>query len=110
MKILAIILLTAFAICAQDTERPVVQITYPANYSTVTVNTKVTITATATDNVRVLWVQFMVDGKSLCVDTEFPYSCDWTPTRKKDYNVFAKAIDPSSNSGTAQAHLVTAGR
>jgi chitodextrinase len=59
-----------------DTTLPVVSITAPANNATV--SNLITITATSTDNVGVVGVQFKLDGVNLgAEDAVAPYSISW---------------------------------
>ncbi|HXG22698.1 MAG TPA: Ig-like domain-containing protein, partial [Methylomirabilota bacterium] len=57
-----------------DTQPPVVSLTAPANGATVS-GSAVTVSATASDNVGVVGVQFRLDGANLgSEDTSAPYS------------------------------------
>ena len=59
-----------------DTTAPTVSITAPANGATV--SGTVTVSATASDNVGVVGVQFLLDGANLgAEDTSSPYSISW---------------------------------
>ena len=86
-----------------DTIAPTVSITSPANGATVPRKSTITITATASDNVGVTRVEFLVDGALQCTDTTAPYSCNWrvpnTPNR--NYQLSARAFDLAGNSGMA---------
>ena len=63
-----------------DTTPPTVSITAPANGATVS-GTAVTVSATASDNVGVVGVQFKLDGANLgAEDTTSPYSVTWNST------------------------------
>ena len=65
---------------AGDTTAPTVSVTAPA--SGATVSGTVTLTATAADNVKVVGVQFLLDGNSLgAEDTKAPYGVSWNTTR-----------------------------
>ena len=65
---------------APDTTPPTVSITAPANGATVS-GTVVTVSATASDNVGVVGVQFKLDGANLgAEDTTSPYSVTWNST------------------------------
>lgn len=57
-----------------DTIAPTVSITNPANGAIVARKSTVTITATASDNVGVTRVDFLVNGALQCSDTTAPYS------------------------------------
>ena len=61
---------------ASDTTPPSVSVTAPANASTV--NGLITLTASASDNVGVVGVQFRIDGTAFGTeDTSAPYSASW---------------------------------
>jgi hypothetical protein len=91
-----------------DTENPVVIITAPTG-GTVARKALVTIQATATDNVGVISVNFLVNGLTVCTDTSQPYSCQWqTPgAPNKTYQILAQARDAASNIGNSQTVTVT---
>src|SRR5262249_46258091 len=62
-----------------DTTPPTVSITAPANATTVTGS--VAVSATASDNVGVVGVQFLLDGANLgAEDTATPYTTTWNTT------------------------------
>jgi hypothetical protein len=78
---------------------------------TVTVPRKsnVTITATASDNVGVTRVEFLVNGALQCTDTTAPYSCNWrTPAApNKTFQLQARAFDLANNSASATVTVRT---
>lgn len=86
-----------------DNVAPTVAITNPANNGTVLRKSNVTITATASDNVGVARVDFLVDGALECSDTTAPYSCVWRVPNAKNrtYQVQARAFDAAGNNATA---------
>ncbi len=86
-----------------DTTAPTVSITNPANNATVARRSTVTITATASDNVGVTRVEFLVNGALQCTDTTVAYSCNWNVpnTRNQTYQLQARAFDQAGNVGTA---------
>ena len=90
-----------------DNIAPTVSITNPANGANVTRRTTITITATASDNVGVTRVEFLVDGALQCTDTVAPYSCNWkvpnTPNRT--YQLSARAFDAATNAGLASIQV-----
>jgi len=90
-----------------DNTPPTVLITYPADGSTFARRSKVTITATATDNVAVAKVEFYVKGKLQCVGTTGPYTCNWNVPSKpsQTYQLQAKAYDAKGN--TALSAIIT---
>src|SRR5206468_12630419 len=62
-----------------DTTPPSVSISAPA--SGATVSGSVTVSASASDNIGVAGVQFLVDGANLgAEDTSSPYSVSWNTT------------------------------
>ncbi len=91
-----------------DIDPPVVSITSPAEGATV--NGVVTITATATDNVSVTQVEFLVDGVVLATDTAAPYSANWDSDQAAlgAHVLTARATDPTGNVGVSPAVNVTA--
>jgi glucose/arabinose dehydrogenase len=90
-----------------DTIAPTVSITSPANGAIVARRSTVTITATASDNVGVTRVEFLVNGALQCTDTTAPYSCAWPVpnTRNQTYQLLARAFDQAGNVGTASVQV-----
>lgn len=89
-----------------DVIPPTVAITNPADGAIVTRRSTVTITATASDNVGVTRVEFLVDGALQCTDTTAPYSCNWTvPNSRTTHQLQARAFDQASNSATANIQV-----
>lgn len=86
-----------------DNIAPTVAITSPANGATVLRKSTVTITATASDNVGVTRVEFLVNGALQCTDTAAPYSCAWRVPNPmgKTYQLQARAFDAAGNSAAA---------
>lgn len=92
-----------------DTTPPTVSLTAPANGATVS-GASVTLSATASDNVGVASVQFLLDGNSLgAPDTAAPYSLSWdsTKTTNGSHTLGAQAKDAAGNVGTATTVTVT---
>ncbi len=92
-----------------DTTLPTAAITAPANNSTVS-GTTVNITATATDNVGVVGVQFKLDGANLGVEvTTSPYSFTWDTTTAVNgsHSLTAVARDSTGNTATSAPVAVT---
>lgn len=88
---------------AGDTAAPTVSITAPAANATVS-GSSVTISATASDNVGVVGVQFKVDGSNIGVeDTSAPYSVTWNTTSASNgsHAITAVARDAANNSTTS---------
>jgi alpha-tubulin suppressor-like RCC1 family protein/chitodextrinase len=91
-----------------DTTPPTVAITAPASGATVSGN--ITVSATASDNVAVVGVQFKVDGFNLgAEDTTSPYSLvtDTTILSNGSHSFTAVARDAAGNTKTATAVTVT---
>ncbi|MCX7883933.1 MAG: S8 family serine peptidase [Caloramator sp.] len=82
-----------------DTEAPKCSITSPANGSTVSGN--VTISASASDNVGVTKVLFLLDGQILGEDTSAPYEIQWDTKTVSNgqHKLQAKAYDAAGNVG-----------
>ncbi len=83
----------------QDIVAPSLTITNPLNNSTIKKGRATTITATASDNVGVTKVSFMVGSTLLCTDTEASYSCNWNVPSKTGaiYVITVKAYDAVGN-------------
>jgi len=81
-----------------DSTPPTVNVTAPANGSTV--SGTVVISANASDNVAVDHVDFLVNGALVGTDSVSPYSVTWNSTAVADgsVTVTAHAVDTSSNS------------
>ncbi len=91
-----------------DTTPPTVSITAPASGATVSGTTSVT--ASASDNVRVVGVQFKLDGSNLgAEDTTAPYSVSWntTTTSNGSHTLSAVARDAAGNVSPVSAVTVT---
>lgn len=88
---------------AADTIPPVVTITFPTNNRTVSRGSNTAITATASDNVGVTKVEFLVNSVLKCTDTTAPYSCVWSVPniRNVRYTLSAKAYDARLNTATS---------
>ena len=91
-----------------DTTAPTVSLTAPAAGSTVSGTT--TVSASASDNVGVVGVQFKLDGANLgAEDTTAPYSVAWdtTAATNASHSLTAVARDAAGNNTTATAVGVT---
>ena len=91
-----------------DTTPPAVNLTAPANNTTQ--SGTVTVSATATDNVGVAFVQFQLGGSNLGAQvTSAPYSITWDTTTVSNgsYNLTAVAQDTSGNVATSTPVTVT---
>jgi hypothetical protein len=98
----------SFSVAQPDTTPPNVAMTAPANGATV--SGMVTVTATASDNVGVVGVQFLLNGAALgAEDTTTPYSISWLSTSVANgpYTLSARARDLAGNATTATAVSVT---
>jgi glucose/arabinose dehydrogenase len=86
-----------------DNIAPTVAITNPANNAVVARKSNVTIAATATDNVGVARVEFLVNGGLQCTDTTAPYSCVWRVPNpmNRTHTIQARAFDAAGNNATA---------
>lgn len=92
-----------------DLAFPTVNLTSPANESTV-LGSNVSVAATATDNVAVASVQFVLDGNNLgALDTTSPFTVSWDTTTASNgaHILTAKAIDTSGNETTSTPVNVT---
>lgn len=92
-----------------DTTPPTVSLTAPTSGSTVS-GSSVTVSATASDNVGVSGVQFLLDGANLGTeDTTSPYSVIWNTTTATNgsHTLTARARDAAGNQTTSSAITVT---
>ncbi len=88
-----------------DDSPPDVTVAVPASPLT----GSVTLSATATDNVGVTGVTFLVDGAAIGTDATSPYAVVWdtTSVANGSYDVAARAADAAGNSATSAAVTVT---
>lgn len=88
-----------------DTTPPVVSLTAPINGATL--GGTVTLSATATDNVAVDHVDFLVNGTVVNTDTTSPYSFNWNSTSVADGSttITARAVDTGANPATSAATI-----
>lgn len=86
-----------------DTTAPSVSITSPADGALVRRNSRVLISAVASDNYQLSQVEFSVNGSLLCSDFTAPFNCSWqVGSRKKvAYTLSARAIDFFGNTSTS---------
>ena len=97
---------TASTPAAPDTTPPSAAVTAPAAGSVVSGN--VTLSASATDNVGVAAVQFLLDGANLgAEDTTAPYSMTWDTTSVSNgvHTLQARARDAAGNSATSSTSV-----
>jgi hypothetical protein len=91
-----------------DTTQPNVSISAPASGATLAGT--VTVSATASDNVGVVGVQFKLDGANLGADdTSSPFSVSWNTAGASDgsHTLTAVARDAAGNTRTSAAVTVT---
>ncbi|MBI3466479.1 MAG: Ig-like domain-containing protein [Planctomycetes bacterium] len=95
-----------FTVVAPDNTPPSVDVTAPADGATVAGT--VELTATASDNVGVVGVQFLLDGVPVgAEDTTAPYTLSWdaTTVANGQHTISARARDAAAN--TADATQIT---
>jgi hypothetical protein len=92
---------------APDTTPPTTSITAPANGATV--SGTVNVTASASDNVGVVKVEFYIDSVLKSTSTTSPYSFSWNTTTVANgsHTIFSKAYDAANNIGTSATVTVT---
>lgn len=85
-----------------DATVPVVTITSPKTDATVKRSTKVTISATATDNVGITKLEYYVNNSLKCSSTTVK-SCSWSvpSSRGVTYTILVKAYDKAGNMGSS---------
>jgi hypothetical protein len=90
-----------------DTTPPTTSITAPANGATV--SGTVNVTASASDNVGVVKVEFYIDGVLKSTSTTAPYSFSWNTTTVANgsHTIVSKAYDAANNVGTSATVTVT---
>ena len=93
--------------CLADSEAPTVSLTAPANGATV--EGSVNITANASDNDTIDYVEFYRGSTLLGSDNSQPYSFEWDTTTVTDgaYELTARAYDLSENTTTSSSVNVT---
>ncbi len=98
----------ATATTQADTTAPTVSVTAPTGGATVTGT--ITISATASDNVGVVGVQFLLDGTTPIgsEDTSSPYSVSWNTSTVAtgQHTLSARARDAAGNSTTSSSITV----
>src|SRR5581483_9420816 len=94
------------AVVVADTQVPTVSVTGPANGATVA--GVVSVTASASDNVGVVGVQFLLNGSNLAAeDTTVPYSVSWNTTSVANgtCTLAAVARDAAGNTSTSSVSV-----
>ncbi len=94
---------------AGDSQAPSASITAPAAGSTL--SGTVAVSASATDNVGVTRVEFLLDGVLQASDTTSPYAWSWDTTTAGNgaHSLSSRAHDAAGNVGTSTAVAVTVG-
>lgn len=92
---------------AADTTAPTVALSAPT--AGAVVSQSVALSATASDNVGVTSVSFLVDGTEVGSDSSAPYAFSWDSTKVSDgsHTVQARAQDAAGNKTTTAAVTVT---
>ena len=92
-----------------DNIPPTVSIDSPTNGAIVIRKLNTTIAASASDNVGVARVEFLVNGALQCTDVSAPYSCSWRVPNppNRTYQIQARALDQAGNSATASIQVTT---
>jgi poly(hydroxyalkanoate) depolymerase family esterase len=90
-----------------DSTPPTASITAPANGATV--SGTVSIAASATDNVAVDRVEFLVDGNLVASDTSSPYAYSWNTgtAANGSHALQVRAVDTAGNTTTSATITVT---
>ena len=83
-----------------DTTAPTVAVLAPARAD---VGMLVTLGGTASDNVGVVELRFIIDGRTLCIASAMPYTCAWKPVAPGYANIEMRAMDAAGNVGAASA-------
>jgi Bacterial Ig domain len=92
---------------------PTLSITSPANLSTVTRKSTVSIqTAVTAGTNPISRVDFTVGSSVVCSDTSSPYQCNWPvpAAPNKTYQIQANAYDSSGNVGTSSVTVSSTSR
>ncbi len=92
-----------------DATAPTVALTTPAAGASLS-GAGIAVSATASDNIAVIGVQFKLDGNNLgAEDTSSPYSITWdtTTTSNGSHSLTAVARDGAGNTTTSSARSVT---
>lgn len=95
--------------CSSDNEAPIISITSPQNEDTISVHTSV-ISADATDNEEVEYVEFFADNQLVGTDSNPPYETDWSIESYTNMSVLSingTAHDVSENSGQSDVIIIT---
>jgi hypothetical protein len=82
---------------------PTVSIGSPGLLAALDPRLTTTITATATDDVGVSTVTFVVGSRTVCVDTTVPYACAWRPTEHETGTQVITVTARDGKAATARA-------
>ncbi|PIP74737.1 MAG: peptidase S8 [Candidatus Levybacteria bacterium CG22_combo_CG10-13_8_21_14_all_35_11] len=93
-----------------DTQPPTVSIVSPASGSFVYGGKRITILASASDNVKVKKVNFYVNGSFLRMDKTKPYTASWRVPNTKNVTYTIKAIAYDTSNNTVQASISVTSR
>ncbi len=98
--------LTNLAAAPADTIAPTVSVTSPTNGANVSGN--ITLSASATDNVGVTKVDFLIDGSVVGTVTSSPYNLPWNSTAVTDgtHSLQARGYDAAGNVGTSTSVML----
>jgi len=102
-------MIVALRALQSDTTPPTVALTAPASGATVS-GSSVAVTASASDNVGVAWVQFQLDGANLgphLVAAPYTIAWDTTAAANGSHTLGAQASDAAGNVGSAAPVSVT---
>jgi hypothetical protein len=85
-----------------DNISPTVSFTNPANGAKITAGQSITLRASASDNIGVTKVRFLVNGNVVCTDTSPSYNSAWTVPSGTGitYTLRARAFDAAVNIGS----------
>jgi hypothetical protein len=86
---------------------PAPTVTSPANGSTFTLGTTLTLSATASTVTDLKQIQFFYNGNSIARDSSSPYSITWKPSSRGTYTITAVATDQLCVSGTSPGVTIT---
>jgi hypothetical protein len=94
----------SYTVPVVDTTAPTVSITSPSDGAVVKARSIVTISATASDDVGGIKVEFYVNESRKCSDATDPYTCAWTvPNKSKaTYRLQARATDAAGNASLSR--------
>jgi parallel beta-helix repeat protein len=85
-----------------DTIKPITNITDPASGTIVGRKSVVTVRASASDNVGITKVEFLVDNSVVCTLTAPPFICSFkTDAKPKAYYIQTRAYDAAGNMGVS---------